>query len=125
MLGILLLAMKVFLPSSYDEKLGKKHPEGRCPPRIENNSILAFTLSTLFASIRTTQDDLPVRLACDRRSSRCSLCLAGWCPKNSREWRCTCSRTSLTCLRPFREARCVVTTTCGATPSNRLAHHCL
>jgi hypothetical protein len=90
----------------------------------KNNSILAFTLSTFFASTRTTQDDHPVRLECDRRSSRYSLCLAGCCPKDSREWGRTCSRTSLTCLRPFVEAPYVITTTRGATPSNRLAHHC-
>jgi len=51
----------------------------------KNDSIPAFILHTFFASTRTTQDDLPVRLACDRRSSRNSLCLEGCCPKNSRE----------------------------------------
>jgi hypothetical protein len=50
----------------------------------KNNSILAFTLSTFFASSRTTQDD-PVRLRCDRRSSSYSLYLAGCCPKKSRD----------------------------------------
>jgi hypothetical protein len=51
----------------------------------KNYSILAFTLSTFFASTRTTQDDRPVRLEYDRRSSRYSLRLAGCCHKNNRE----------------------------------------
>ena len=76
----------------------------------KNSSILAFTLSTFFANSRRTRGDLLARLECDRRSSRSSLRLAGSCPKNSRERRRTCSRTSLTCLRPFVETPCGITT---------------